>query len=152
MILLFRLSRGASTSGPPGPNEAEPTPPPDAIDLRQLARAIRFALVAIVLGLSYLGLRGSLSIGDFELIFRDMLGGKPLPALTVFVLGARPFFLGISILVPALAIATLFLRGVVRSFYVIGALGFVTIAQFITLYHALSAPLSQIISAMSGPP
>ena len=46
----------------------------------------------------------------------------------------------------------LFLRGVVTSFYVIGVLGFVTIAQFITLYHGLSAPLTQIISAMGGTP
>ena len=131
-------------------NEAEQIPQQDAIDVRQLARAIRFALVAIVLGLSYLSLRSSLSIGSFELIFRDMLGGKPLPALTQFVLSARPLFVAVSVLVPIAALATLFLRSVIGSFYLIGALGFVTIAQFITLYHGLSAPLTQIISAMSG--
>lgn len=133
-------------------NEAEQIPQQNAIDVRQLARAIRFALVAIVLGLSYFSLRSSLSIGSFEFIFRDMLGGKPLPALTVFVLGARPLFVAVSVFVPTVAIAPLFLRGVIGSFYVIGALGFVAIAQFITLYHGLSAPLTQIISAMSSTP
>jgi hypothetical protein len=133
-------------------NEAEQIPQQDAIDVRQLAHAIRFALVAIVLGLSDLSIRSSLRIGSFELIFRDMLGGKPLPAGTQFVLSARPLFLGVSILVPIVAVATLLLRHLVSSFYVIGALGFITIAQFITLYHGLSAPLTQIISAMSGTP
>lgn len=133
-------------------NEAEQNPPQDAIDVRRLAHAIRFALVAIVLGLSYLSIRSSLSIGGFSVIFADMLDGRPLPALTRFVLGAAPLFVGVSVLVPIVAVATLFLRGVVRSFYIIGVLGFVTIAQFITLYHGLSAPLTQIISAMgSGP-
>jgi hypothetical protein len=131
-------------------NEAKQVPQLDAIDVRQLARAVRFALVAIVLGLSYLSLRSSLSIGSFEVIFRDMFGGKPLPTLTQFVLSARLLFVAVSILVPIAAVATLFLRDVIRSVYLIGTLGFVTIAQFITLYHGLSAPLTQIISAMSG--
>ena len=133
-------------------NEAEQIPQQDAIDVRQLARAIRFALVSIVLGLSYLSLRSSLSIESFSQIFADMLGGKPLPALTQFVLGARPLFVAVSILVPIVAVATLFLRGIVGSFYIIGVLGFITIAQFITLYHGLSAPLSQIISGMNSGP
>ena len=131
-------------------SEAEPTPRQDAIDVQQLACAIRFALVSIVVGLSYLSLRSSLAIQDFSLIFADMLGGRPLPALTAFVIGARPLFVTVSILVPVVAIATLFLRGVVGSFYIIGVLGFVTIAQFITLYHSLSAPLTQIIRAMGS--
>ena len=131
-------------------NEADQNLKQDVIDVWQLACAIRFALVAIVLGLSYLSVRSSLSIGSFELIFRVMLGGKPLPALTQFILSARPLFVAVSILVPIVAVATLFLRGIIGSFYVIGVLGFVTIAQFITLYHGLSVPLTQIISAMSG--
>jgi hypothetical protein len=134
-------------------NEAAQNPPPDAIDVRQLAKAIRFALVGIVLGLSYLSIRGSLSIGSFAMIFTDMLNGRPLPVLTRFVIAAGPLFVAVSFLVPVAAVATLFLRGVVRSFYVIGTLGFITIVQFIMLYHGLSAPLGQIISAMgSGSP
>jgi hypothetical protein len=132
-------------------NEAEQTPQPDALDVRQIARAIRFALVAIVLGLSYLSIRSSLSIGNFELIFRDMLGGKPLPSLTQFVLSARPLFVAVSILVPLVAVATLFLRGVIASFYIIGVLVCVTVVQCITIYHGLLAPLTQIIRAMGSP-
>jgi hypothetical protein len=131
-------------------NESAQHPPQDAIDVRQLAKAIRFALVGIVLGLSYLAIRGSLSIDSFAIIFADMMNGRPLPALTRFVIGAAPLFVAVSFLVPMATVATLFLRGMVRSFYVIGTLGFITIAQFITLYHGLSAPLGQIISAMGS--
>ena len=133
-------------------NEAQQIPQQDVIDVRRLACAIRFALVAIVLGLSYLSLRSSLSIAGFQQIFADMLGGKPLPTLTQFVLSAQPVLVAVSVLVPVVAIATLFMRAVIRSFYIIGALGFVTIAQFIMLYHGLSAPLTQIISAMGATP
>jgi hypothetical protein len=133
-------------------NEAEQIPQQDAIDARQLGRAIRFALVSIVLGLSYLSLRSSFSIESFSQIFADMLGGKPLPGLSQFVLSARPLFVAVGVLVPIVALATLFLRSLVTSFYVIGVLGFVTIAQFITLYHGLSAPLTEIISGMSATP
>lgn len=131
-------------------NEAKQIPQPDALDVQQIARAIRFALVAIVLGLSYLSIRSSLSIGNFELIFRDMLGGKPLPSLTQFVLSARPLFVAVSILVPLVAVATLFLRGLIASFYIIGVLVCVTVVQCITIYDGLVAPLTQIISAMSS--
>jgi hypothetical protein len=131
-------------------NQTEQIPQQDAIDVRQLARAIRFALFAIVFGLSYLSIRSSLGIGSFELIFREMFGGKPLPALTQFILGARPLFLIISVLVPVVAVAALFLRRVAVSIYVMGVLGFVTIAQFTTLYHGLSAPLTRTISAAFG--
>lgn len=131
-------------------NEAPPTPPRDTIDIRQLARAIRFALVAIVLGLSYFSFRASFSIENFGLIFKDLLGGKPLPVLTQFILSAAPVFVAVSILVPIVAAGSLFLRSVIGSFYLIGALAIVTLVQFITLYHGLSAPLAQIITAMGG--
>ena len=129
-------------------NEAEQIPQQDAIDVRQLALAIRFTLVSIVLGLSYVSLQSSLSIGTFRLIFADMLGDRPLPTLTQFVLGARPLFVAVSVIVPIVAIATLFLRGLVGSFYIIGVFGLVAIAQFITLYHGLSAPIFEILRLM----
>src|SRR5258708_1013954 len=110
-------------------NEAEQTQQHDPIDVRQLARAIRFALVGIILGLSLLGLRYNPLIEDFRKIFEDMLGkDEVLPAVTRFVLNASPLFVVISSLTPILAVATLFLRSLVVSFYIIGVLGFITVA------------------------
>lgn len=133
-------------------NEPQQTPQDDAIDVRQLARAMRFALITIVLGLSYVSLRCSLSIGTFELMVQDMLGQEPLPFLTRMVLSARPLLVAVSILVPIVSLATLMFRRVVTSFYVLGVLVLVTAAQLITLYHGMSAPLVQIVSGISGGP
>lgn len=133
-------------------NPAEKSSRSAAIDVDQLGRAIRFALVAIVLGLSYLALRSSLGMASFEQVFLDMLGGKPLPALTAFVLNARPLFLAVALFVPAAAVACLFLRRVALSLYIVGVLALVTLVQSIVLYHALSAPLTQIISMLQEVP
>lgn len=131
-------------------NEAEQIPQQDAIDVPQLAHAIRFAIVGIILGLSYLSYRWSLSLEHFSHAFADMLGNRPLPTITVCVLRTRYVFVTVSVLVPVIAVTTLFLRGLVRSFYIIGVLGFTTTAQLVLLYHGLSAPLVQIIHNMGG--
>ncbi len=70
-----------------------------------------------------------------------MLGGRPLPPLTVFILRGHEVFLSIGILVPVVAIGIAPSdHRVVRSFYLLGGLGILTTAQFIVLYHGLSAP------------
>src|SRR4051794_37169496 len=115
------------------------------VDVAKLARSIRFAIVAIVLGASYFSLRSSLAISNFEQIFHDMLGNRPLPGLTAFVIGARSGFVAISTLVPVVAFGTLFSRRVIASFYILGSLCFVSTVQFILLCNALSAPLALII-------
>lgn len=132
-------------------DEIRNNPPHDAIDIRQLARAIRFALIAFILALSYLGLWSSMSIKRFVRTFEDMLGDGGLPALTQFVSGAQGFFVLLSVLVPIVAVSMLFHRSIVRSFYVIGALGLLTISQFILVNYALAVPLVQILNAMSTP-
>jgi len=117
----------------------------------ELARAVRFVFVVPVLGFSYLAIRSSLSIASFEAMFKDMLGGKPLPALTTLVLELRWLFVAVALLVPALAIGCLFLRRVVWSLYLLGGLALVPLAETCVLYQALSAPLLQIVAALSGP-
>ena len=131
-------------------NPAEPPALPEAIDVRELALAIRFVLVSVVLVLSLLSLGASLSIERFGQIFNDMLNGRPLPILTVLVLRARLIFVALGVLVPVAAVATVFLRNVIRSFYLLGTLAFVAMVQLITVYYGMSAPLLQIIRAMGG--
>ncbi|MCE9610599.1 MAG: hypothetical protein K8R23_10435 [Chthoniobacter sp.] len=132
-------------------NEPQKIPPHDAIDIRQLARAIRFAHAAFLLVLSYLSLWSSMSIRRFIGLFEDMLGGQQLPALTQLVSGAQDIFVLISVLVPVVAVWMLFHRSIVRSFYIIGALSLFSIAQLILLNYALAVPLVQILNALSNP-
>jgi hypothetical protein len=133
-------------------NNPETTSADQTPDLVAITRAIRFALVCIVLCLSYLNVWSALSISKFGQVFADMLGGKPLPAITTFVVQSPTLFLLLSLAIPIAAIATLFARGVVRPFYVLGVLALSSIAFLVVLFHALSAPLGQIISGMSAIP
>ena len=121
--------------------------PPD-IDVRQLAYAVRFVLLSIVLGLSYFAMKSSMAIDNFEIIFKDMLGGKPLPMSTVYVLQGRAYFVILAYLIPIVAVGTLFSRRVVASIYVLGATGLVAVIVSISLYQALSAPLFEITRQM----
>lgn len=131
--------------------EAEESRTPSAIEIAQIFRAIRFALVAIVVGLSYFSLRGSLNISGFSRIFTEMLPpGHPLPVVTIWVINAQVIFILISGLLPAIAIITLFIRSFVISFHLIGALTLVSIIQLIILFNALFAPCTQMITVLSG--
>ena len=124
--------------------------PPLHPDVAQLGRAIRFAFVCFVLALSYFTIRATLAVPAFEGIFRDMLNGKPLPPLTVFVIRARYWLVACSLAMPIVAISTLFNRRLIASFYLLGALCLLTFALFLVMYHGLSAPLFEIIQMMQG--
>lgn len=121
------------------------------LDVVQLGKAIRFAFVAIVVGLSYPTIRSTLAIDSFMRIYMDMLNGRPLPALTTLMIQFRWVLNLISFLVPVAAMATLLDRQLPRSFYVLGAIGFIAILQAVVLYTALFAPFSAIMRAMSNP-
>ena len=133
-------------------NETQKILPHDAIDIRQLARAIRFALIAFLLVLSYLNLWSSFSIRHLLGVFGDMLGSQGMPAFPEFVLRAQSVFVLVSVLLPVVAVSMLSHRNIVRSFYIIGALGLVTIAQLIMVHYALAIPFINIIDAMANPP
>ena len=123
--------------------------PPD-IDVRQLAYAVRFALAVIVLGVSYFAMKSSMAIDNFATIFKDMLGGKPLPVATQYVLQGRVFLVCLAYLIPIVVLGALFSRRVVASIYVIGVAGLVAVIETISLYQALSSPLFEIVRQMGG--
>ena len=125
-----------------------PTTPasPEPLDLLKLARAIRFAFAMLVLGLSYFAIRISLTLGNFKQIFYEMLGDADVPAFTGFVMDARVPLAVISMLVPVLVIASLFMQNLRRSFYLPGILGLLTLTQFVLLTYATFSPLQTIIT------
>jgi hypothetical protein len=123
---------------------------PPSVDAAQLARAVRFALVGLVVGLSYFSIMASMSIGLFNALFNDMLNGRPLPRVTEFILQTRGLFMASSMLVPGVAVGTLFSRKVVQSIYLLGALGFFTIGQSILIFQCLILPLTSMTMHMSS--
>ncbi len=132
-------------------NDSPPQLPPPAFDIVKFASATRFALVAVVFCLSYFGVSSSLSIGHFDQVFHDMLGGKPLPTVTQWVLHFRLLILLISLLVPLTALATLFLSNLARAVTILGWLVITSFVLCLTIYQGLVTPLIEIIKALGGP-
>jgi hypothetical protein len=131
-------------------NDAPPNSTPPAFDIVQFARATRFALASVVFCISYLSLRSSLHIGHFEQIYHDMLGGKPLPSLTIFVVRYHLLFVLVSFAVPVIAFAMLFMSNIARSVHVVGWLVIITFIEFLVVYQGLSEPLLEIMKQMGG--
>jgi hypothetical protein len=133
-------------------NPVEQNSEPSSMNVADLARAVRFALAALVVGLSYFSISGSLGIQGFGAIYNDMLNGRPLPMFTEFILRARPLFVASSVFVPVAAVALLFSRRLIPCIYIIGVLGLLSLGQIVALYYWLMLPLFDIISSMSAVP
>ena len=115
-------------------------------DLLALTKAIRFAFAALVVGISYPNIRFALYLPQFEGVFHDMLGDKQLPLVADFVIHAQSLLIGISILIPLIAVILLFTSGIARSLYIFGVLLIVVFVQLYTTWHAVMAPLVTIIA------
>lgn len=128
-----------------GVSSASPSESPEAI-----ARAVRFALAALVLGVSYPNIHCAFAMGRFEQIFMDMLGNKPLPAATVFVLRYRWLFEGSSVLFPMLSVMGVFSSRSVRPTYLSGVTVLLVFGQLFFMWFALTGPVVEIVRGMQG--
>lgn len=79
-----------------------------------------------------------------------MLGNKPLPTVTCFVIHFQPLLIGTSILIPLVAIPLLFVSGITRSLYIYDALLIVVFVQLFTTWHAVMAPFVTIVEAIQA--
>ena len=81
-----------------------------------------------------------------------MLGEEAqLPGITRFVIAARYGLLALSCAIPIACIALLFTRDITRSIYWIGALGLLTVVQWLVIFYAISEPLMEVITKMQSP-
>jgi len=129
----------------------EPLPEKQDSEIRSLARAIRFAFMALVLGVSLFNIHRALSISTFQMIFTDMLNGPPLPAMTLLVLNNQRALQGLSMVIPLAAVALIFWGRLQVALYGLGALALLALAQLAFTWSALTAPLMEIIKKMQGP-
>jgi hypothetical protein len=127
-------------------NDIPSEPDPQSI---AIGRATRFGFAAIVLGMSYPNICLAMRLDAFAAIFRDMLNGKPLPATTTFILGAQPFFIGVSFLIPVSAVGLIFAGRLTHSLYLSGVLVLSVFLQLFFTWQAMCAPLFQIIKTMA---
>lgn len=114
-------------------------------------RAIRVGFCVFSLIFSYFAVRLSLSMGGFEAIFADMLGGKPLPYITQFVLQTKPLWISLSVLCAILPFGfAFFVSRTSYALYGISAATAIQVFQAIMLCSALTAPVIGIISGMQS--
>jgi hypothetical protein len=129
------------------------TPPPFPTaaqrQLITLSRALRFAACAMVLALSCLNIPSAFAIEKFMAIFNDMLAGKPLPAVTAIIVTLRMPLVFLSVLIPAAAIALLFVRSLVAPVYVSVGLAMVALGQVFVTVVALFLPLLDVVRNMT---
>jgi hypothetical protein len=127
---------------------SEPDPDPTHSEFLRVAQAIRFALVAIILGISYPNIRCALAIPALQRIFTDMLGNKPLPFDTTFAIHFHVLLVLLSFAIPLLAIISLFLLRLSTSIYLAGVLIIAVSLQLFSTWHAVTSPLTSIITGM----
>jgi hypothetical protein len=118
------------------------------LDFFKALQTIRFTFVIIILGLSYFSIRFSFCIDNYKEVWDGM--GLKLAPITYFILMARPLLMASSFLFPLAAVILCWYRNILRSFQIICILTLLTIVQLIFLYEGLLAPLSRLVSNMSG--
>jgi hypothetical protein len=127
----------------------EPATNADAPETSKQQLSLRFALVALIVGLSYPNVRCALAISVFQQVYKDMLGDKPLPPVTVFMIHARVALIALSFAIPALAVLSLFVRRLSASTYLAGVLIILIFVQLFSTWHAAIYPLITIVTGMS---
>jgi hypothetical protein len=123
---------------------------PASPEIWRIVRAVRFALVCIVLGLSYFDIHVSLAIPDFQRIFADMIEGTALPLITTLVIHGHWALVTCSFLLPATALGTFFFRATTKSIYIIGVLALMTILQTAIMCQGLSDPLFRLTKQLDA--
>ncbi len=108
----------------------------------------QIAMVLLAIGAAGFGLFQCAQIEKFVVLFRDELGGKPLPLATQWVIAYRSGFMAVSFFVACAATATFALR---ERWQAIGALvtlilAGVLIGLFVRL--ALTLPFIVVIKQM----
>jgi hypothetical protein len=123
------------------------------LELRRLASGIRAVSLIFTLVLSYFNFRLAFQIDHYRIIFSDMLGGKPLPGLTEFVIQAKPFLILSSLALPLVALVVIYrIRNHQHALYTLaGIMGALFIQIHIT-WTGLFTPLLSIINSLSEGP
>ena len=117
-------------------------------EVKVLGNATRIGFIVILFGISYLNIRLSLGIEFFDQIFRDMLGSRPLPAMTGFIVSARTSLIVLSCLLPIAGLITAASMKCSSAIFSLSAFMAVAVLQTITTGHALMAPLLTIVHQM----
>lgn len=114
-------------------------------------KGLRFFAATVLVVPTYFTIRGLFSVPRFEMIFMEMLGDKPLPALTQLLISAHPFSLVVPLGLFGSAVFIL-IQSKKRElpYYVAGSALICLIAICLLTFSGLWAPMLQIITEMNS--
>lgn len=120
-------------------------------EIRQISIGARTLAIAFIVVLDYLNLRLALMINSFGVIFRDLLGGKPLPSFTQFILANELLFvtLALAFLTGAVCVA-IFVRNHLIALLSLSAILLAIGIQLILTLSGIYAPYQSILIGLSG--
>ena len=117
---------------------------------------LRWSLVAhlllfiVALGTAGFGLYECSGIASSEILFRETLGGKPLPLMTQWVLQYRAGFVMAAMFVPGAALATFALRERRQAMGALAAVILFGMLHALFVCGALMLPLIEITKQMGS--
>lgn len=118
-------------------------------EVRDLTLAVKIFMGALLFVICALSARAAASVMYIRSIFNDILGGKPLPALTEIVLRSDRLLLTVSVLLLVVGLASLMLR-VRLAVMIVAGLIVVALSLLCAICFALLLPFLTIITSMQA--
>jgi hypothetical protein len=113
-------------------------------------RGVRLSLIAVVFVISGPNASLAMDIQRAGRFFGELLNGKPLPAITEFVLHAQPFFIALSLFIPLVAVATFFVRRLDWFVYLSCVLILTVFIQMLGTWQVILLPFLTITMHLQG--
>ena len=110
-----------------------------------IMRALRFSQLALVLCISYVNIQLALGISGFQMVYRDMVGNRPFPPVTTFVIQTRFVLIVLSFALPMLGILSVICCRRSLSLYIIGLVVAAILVQFVFIWQAMISPFFMML-------
>ena len=110
---------------------------------------MRFAMVCLVVGLSFPTIRMTLAIDSFSHITDSMMKGAKLPAMTSFIFAYRAELVRLAFGLPVVAVAMFFVSSRSLAMYLLGVLVMLSAALCVTLLEAYLGFVTALIKNIS---
>jgi hypothetical protein len=111
-----------------------------------LACAVRFGFIALVGVISILNFCHAPLAHDMEPSLIEIVGGKPLPPITAFVIHHDGAFIFLAAFVPFVALVSAFVSRPHQSIHISASLLVIAFGQLYTTAFALAAPSIAVMS------
>ena len=116
----------------------------------QMGKAIRFAMVMIVVTICIVPLMTITFLAPGMRMMLSEMGDAELPIISQLIFQGKYFFIGFSGLLPLLAIATMAMKNLTASFYLLGVIAVVASIYAAIILMACFLPLFQILNIMGA--